>query len=325
MQLDYHNQPMFSIFALLRTNEMIELKIVNETNKLNAVVLGTAASSGPVPTLYQAYDPKSKQHILAGTYPTESDMLAEMDEVAKVFGKYDVKVYRPETLDGVNQIFSRDIAFVVDDKFVIPNVLEDRKAEFEAIQYIVSQVLPDLIVEMPAHTRAEGGDVMPWNEYLFVGYSEQEDFEKYTVSRTNRAGLDFLASAFPNRKVHGFELCKSDEDPKQNALHLDCCFQPIGHNQAIIFPEGFKNQSDVELLISIFGEENLIEISREEMYEMCSNVFSISPEVIISEKGFVRLNAELRKRGFTVEEVNYSEISKQEGLLRCSTMPLNRI
>ena len=121
-----------------------------------------------------------------------------------------------------------------------------------------------------------------------------------------------------------FELNKSDEDPKMNALHLDCCFQPIGRNQAIIFKEGFKNPSDVEKLQDIFGAENMIEITRDEMYQMNSNVFSISPEVIISERGFTRLNDELRRRGFTVEEVKYSEISKQEGLLRCSTMPLNR-
>jgi N-dimethylarginine dimethylaminohydrolase len=58
---------------------------------------------------------------------------------------------------------------------------------------------------------------------------------------------------------------------------------------------------------------------------MNSNIFSISPEVIISEKGFNRLNNELRKRGFTVEEVSYAEISKMEGLLRCSTLPLRRV
>jgi N-dimethylarginine dimethylaminohydrolase len=32
----------------------------------------------------------------------------------------------------------------------------------------------------------------------------------------------------------------------------------------------------------------------------------------------------LRKKGFIVEEVSYAEISKQEGLLRCTTMPLIR-
>ena len=57
---------------------------------------------------------------------------------------------------------------------------------------------------------------------------------------------------------------------------------------------------------------------------MNSNIFSISEKVIVSEKGFTRLNNELRNRGFFVEEIQYSKIAKMEGLLRCSTMPLKR-
>ena len=57
---------------------------------------------------------------------------------------------------------------------------------------------------------------------------------------------------------------------------------------------------------------------------MNSNIFSISEDVIISETGFSRLNNQLRKRGFFVEEVPYSEIGKMSGLFRCSTLPLLR-
>lgn len=57
---------------------------------------------------------------------------------------------------------------------------------------------------------------------------------------------------------------------------------------------------------------------------MNSNIFSIAPDVVISDKSFTRLNNWLREHGFTVEEVPYQEIAKQEGLLRCSTMPLIR-
>jgi N-dimethylarginine dimethylaminohydrolase len=60
------------------------------------------------------------------------------------------------------------------------------------------------------------------------------------------------------------------------------------------------------------------------MYDMNSNVFSISPEVVVSEQNFTRLNAQLRNWGFTVEEIPYAETAKMEGLLRCSTLPLRR-
>ena len=303
---------------------MMKIKVRNETAKLKAVVVGIANDFGGTPKVDECYDPKSRAHVKAGTYPTIAACVKEMDALVTVFKKYNIKVYRPQNIKGLNQIFSRDIAFAIEDKLVIPNIIEDRKEEADAIVDVLTQIDEEDIIKMPVIARAEGGDVMPWNEYIFVGYSEKEDFEHYTVARTNKAGVDFLATSFPNKIVKGFELNKSDDDPRENALHLDCCFQPIGENMAIMYKGGFKHTADVEFLVNYFGEQNIIEVNKEEMYNMNSNVFSISEEVIISEKGFTRLNEYLRKRGFTVEEVPYAEIAKMEGLLRCSTMPLIR-
>ena len=177
---------------------------------------------------------------------------------------------------------------------------------------------------MPQQARAEGGDIVPWNEFIFVGYSEEEDFNRYRVARTNKEGVQFLEKEFPKKKVKSFELKKSDEKPRENALHLDCCFQPLGTRNAIMYKDGFKNNEDVDFLINLFGEENIILINQEEMYNMNSNIFSISENIAVSDKGFTRLNTELRNRGFIVEEIQYSEIAKMEGLLRCSTIPLKR-
>ena len=303
---------------------MIKLNIHNETAALQVMVVGIAKNMGGVPSIEKCFDPKSKEHVLAGTYPKEKDCIKEMDALVKVLDKYNIKVCRPENIEGLNQIFTRDIAFVIDDKLVIPNIIKNREKETAGIEKILNQIAKEDIIKMPKGARAEGGDVIPWNEYIFVGYSEKEDFEKYTVARTNKAGLEFLETSFPNKIVKGFELNKSDDNPKDNALHLDCCFQPIGKNMAIMYKGGFKHQADVDFLINYFGEENIIEVTKEEMYNMNSNVFSISEKVIISEKGFIRLNNELRKRGFIVEEIHFSEIAKMEGLLRCSTIPLIR-
>lgn len=302
----------------------LSILVKDETAPLEAVVLGIAQDFGGEPSLEEAYDPKSKEHIKAGTFPVEKDLITEMAAFNAIFEKYNVDVYRPENIENYNQIFSRDIAFVIDEKFIVPNILEDRAREFEAISKVVDQIDSDLVVKMPQGARVEGGDVMPWDDCIFVGVSNEEDFEKYTCARTNYEGVAFLQKSFPERTVVSFELNKSDIEPRDNALHLDCCFQPIGKNQAVIYPGGFKNQEDVQFLVDYFGEENIIKITREEMYDMNSNLFSISPEVIVSEKGFTRLNEELRRRGFTVEEIPYAEIAKMEGLLRCSTLPLRR-
>jgi N-dimethylarginine dimethylaminohydrolase len=303
---------------------MLRLQIQNETAELKAVLVGIADDFGGTPALEDCYDPKSKQHVLEGTYPTEEDCSAELDALTQIFENHEVQVLRPENIKGVNQIFSRDIAFAIEDKFVLPNIIEQRRGETPALDELLQMIDPRLVISMPSEARAEGGDVMPWDEFVFVGYSEAKDFQTFTSARTNRAGLEFLISMFPNKQVVGFELMKSDENPRDNALHLDCCFQPIGNGKAILYKGGFKHSKDIKFLENYFGKENIIYISQDEMYEMYTNVFSISEDVIISEIGFTRLNQELRKIGFTVEEIPYAETSKMGGLLRCSTMPLVR-
>lgn len=303
---------------------MIQLNVNNETTKLRAVVLGTAQSNGLVPNIEDCYDPKSVQHVLAGTYPKEEDMIKEMEAVAKVLEKYNVKVFRPKVIENYNQIFSRDIAFVIDDKFIKANILPDRDQEIEAISHVISKIDPNKILKLPEECHVEGGDVMPWNDYIFVGTYSGEDYATHITARTNIDAVIALQELFPEKTVKSFELRKDNTNPRENALHLDCCFQPIGKDKAILHKNGFLVEKEYEWLVNFFGKENIFEITKEEMYNMNSNVFSISEQVIITEQNFTRLNAWLRKNGFTVEEVPYAEIAKQEGLLRCSTMPLIR-
>jgi len=180
------------------------------------------------------------------------------------------------------------------------------------------------VVRPPEEVHIEGGDVMPWNEYIFIGTYKGSDYKDYITARTNMQGVNYIKELFPNKIVKEFDLVKSKIEPRDNALHLDCCFQPVGTNKGIIYKSGFREEADYMFLVNLFGKENLFHIEREEMYHMNSNVFSIAPDVVVSEKNFTRLNNWLRENGFTVEEIPYAEIAKQEGLLRCSTLPLIR-
>lgn len=304
---------------------MIPIRILNETGQLKSVILGIAHSNGPTPLAEDAYDPKSLEHILAGTYPLEKDMVLEMDAFNLVLEKHGVKVYRPELILDYNQIFTRDIGFVINDYFIKANILPDRDREYAAIQYIVDQIDPDKVLIPPQEVHIEGGDVIVWNDYLFIGTYSLPDYSLIQTARTNKAGVDYIKKMFPHKVVKAFDLIKSTQEARDNALHLDCCFQPIGIDKGIIYKDGFLNIADYQYLRDLFGVENLFHITRDEMYEMNSNVFSISPNVIVTEKNFTRLNQWLKNQGFTVEEIPYAEISKQEGLLRCSTLPLERM
>ena len=303
---------------------MLSLKVTNETSRLRAVVLGTAISNGPVPLIEEAYDPKSIEHIKAGTYPLEADMVNEMEAVAEIFKKYNVEVFRPKLIPNYNQIFARDIAFVVDNKFIKANILPDREQELEALQDVINLIHPDHIITPPEEVHIEGGDVMLFNNHIFIGTYKGADYSSHITARTNVQGVKFIKELFPDKIVKEFDLAKSNVEPRDNALHLDCCFQPVGKDKAIIYKDGFREESDYLYLVNLFGESNLFHISREEMYNMNSNIFSIDENIVISEVKFLRLNTWLRSKGVIVEEVPYAEISKQEGLLRCSTMPLIR-
>src|SRR5690606_20883282 len=220
---------------------MINLNIIDEIAKLRAVILGRAESNGPVPKLENAYDPKSAEHIKAGTYPKDEDMVKEMEAVAAVFEKYDIKVYRPHSIKDYNQIFSRDIAFVIEDKFIIANILEDRSMEIEAIEDVIKQIDPSKIIEFPEDAHIEGGDVMQWGDYIFVGTYYGDDYAGFITARTNLNAVRHIQKLFPHKKVKSFNLKKSNTVADENALHLDCVFQPLGKGKAIIHKEGFLN------------------------------------------------------------------------------------
>ena len=303
----------------------MKLNIKNETGRLKSVVLGQPKSIGPVPTLEESYDAKSYYSIENGIYPKEEDIIAEMTAFEKVLKKYDVEVFRPNIIKDYNQVFARDVAFVIEDKMIISNVIKDRADEQEAYRKIFEKVEWRKIINLPETAHIEGGDVIVWDDFLFVGTCFSEDYRNYKTARTNEYAIEILKEYFPKKRIIDLDLKKNDKVPYQGVLHLDCTFNPIGKDKCIIYKDGFIDESDYQLIIDIFGEENCFHITPEEMFEMYPNIFSISPEVVVSDETFTRMNDFLRNEwGFTVEEIPYREISKMGGLLRCSTMPLVR-
>ena len=303
----------------------MKLNIKNETGKLKSVVLGQPKSMGPIPTLEESYDAKSYHSIEHNIYPKEEDIISEVSAFEAVLKKYDVEVLRPAIIKDYNQVFARDVAFVIEDKMIISNVIKDREDEQEAYRKIFEKVEWRKIINLPETAHIEGGDVIVWNDYLFIGTCYSEDYRSFKTARTNEYAIEILKEYFPKKRIIDLDLKKNDKIPYEGILHLDCTFNPIGKDKCIIYKNGFVDESDYELIVDIFGEENCFNITDEEMFEMNPNIFSISPEVVVSDHTFTRMNRHLRDVwGFTVEEIPYREVSKMGGLLRCSTMPLVR-
>jgi ddaH family protein len=303
----------------------MKLNINNETGRLKSVVLGQPVSMGADPTLEESYDAKSYYTIQQGVYPKEEDIINEMTEFEKVLRKYDVEVIRPDIIKDYNQVFARDVAFVIEDKMILSNLIPDRADEQEAYSKIFEQVEWRKIINLPDTAHIEGGDVIVWNDFLFIGTCFSEDYRNFKTARTNEYAIEILKEYFPKKRIIDLELKKNDTVPYEGILHLDCTFNPVGKDKCIIYKDGFVDESDYRLILDIFGEENCFHVTKEEMFEMNPNIFSISPEVVVSDAAFTRMNRHLQDVwNIKVEEIPYREISKMGGLLRCSTMPLVR-
>ena len=303
----------------------MKLNINNETGRLKSVVLGQPVSMGSDPTLEESYDAKSYHTIQQGVYPKEEDIINEMTEFEKVLKKYDVEVIRPDIIKDYNQVFARDVAFVIEDKMILSNLIPDRADEQEAYSKIFEQVEWRKIINLPDTAHIEGGDVIVWNDFLFIGTCFSEDYRNFKTARTNEYAIEILKEYFPKKRIIDLELKKNDTVPYEGILHLDCTFNPVGKDKCIIYKDGFVDESDYRLILDIFGEENCFHVTKEEMFEMNPNIFSISPEVVVSDAAFTRMNRHLQDVwNIKVEEIPYREISKMGGLLRCSTMPLVR-
>ena len=171
----------------------------------------------------------------------------ELDAFVEILEAHGVQVLRPTPIPNLNQIFTRDVGVTLCDKFIRSSMIPERAPEWDGISSLCSHITPENTLTPPAGVRLEGGDIMPMSDEIWMGYSEDEDFNIYKTSRTNRAAIHWLQEQFPQAKIRAFELSKSDKNPYANALHLDCCICPLSNGHAIFHPEGMKNPEDITL------------------------------------------------------------------------------
>ncbi len=303
----------------------MKLSINDETSRLKSVLLGNAKNIEKTPTIHQTYDPSSIINLKRGTYPEKSDLVKELKSYKKSLELNGVDVYELDNVPNCNQIFARDIGFVIEDYFFISNILPLRIKEINGLNSIIKKIDNSKIIKLDSNIHIEGGDIILDNDYIFIGYYNKDDYKRHITARTNLNAVKFLQEKFSNKKIKAFELRKSITDPSKNALHLDCCFQPLGDSLAVISKGGFANLKDYEWLIKYYGKENVLDLSNKEMSLMMCNFLSISKNEVISDIRFTKLNTWLKSKKIKTIEINLKETSKQGGLFRCATLPLQRL
>ena len=200
------------------------------------------------------------------------------------------------------QVFTRDIGFTLGQTiFVAEMASEVRKGE----ENVLKQWLEDEEISYYnlIGDRIEGGDVVIDREMVYIGLS----------NRTNQNAVNHLQSLLTQFNVIAVPF-------KERYLHLDCVFNVISPDVALIFSDAFAKK-EIELFKSRY---ELIEVTEEEQFTLGTNVLGIGNKKILSLPVNKEVNKQLRNKGFEVIEVDITEIIKSGGSFRCCTLPILR-
>jgi N-dimethylarginine dimethylaminohydrolase len=291
--------------------------IEDELSPLELVVVGTSIDRGNL----ELYNATVSLYDQMGNAPSDDDLNAQVEGLCRVLEHFGIEVVRPENVPGVLQTFVRDLGVVIGDVLVWCNPKKQkRRVEQEGLRNAIAEFESIKTISVPSEIGIEGGDIVLLKGRVLVGIGTDPE-----NARTSHGAADFLRKVFPNREVIPIEINASDksgDNPRKHVLHLDCAFQPLGNGHGVFFEQGFKRRP--EPILDLIGEKNLIQVSADEMFHLWPNLFSISPESVLSAPSFTRLNNKIRALGLNVIEVPYEEVAKLGGLFRCSTLPLRR-
>jgi len=271
---------------------------------------------------YTEYDVLKKVILCQPQYMTIRDVINEVQKHFKEEGidvekavqqhnqfvetlrQHDIEVYLlPYHKKFPEQVFTRDIGFTLGETIFVADMASNiRNGE----ENILKQWLEDENISyynIMGH-QIEGGDVIIDRDTIYIGLS----------NRTNQEAIDHLRDLLNKQ----FEIVSIDFPEKY--LHLDCVFNIVGPETAIIYPEALTKE-EIHMLSKKY---DLIEVTEEEQFTLGTNVLSIGNKKIISLPVNTGVNEQLRQRGFEVIEVDITEIIKSGGSFRCCTLPLER-
>lgn len=245
--------------------------------------------------------------------PVEKEYLEQQKQLLAILKKYNVEVIMLNKCeDAKYQMFTRDPFIVIDNKLIISYMKENiRRAEINTIKEYLNKIDNSMKIFLHKDTFIEGGDIIVHKNIIFIGQNG---------NRTNEQGLKFLKKTFePKYKVIPLFMI----NPNKNIpwIHLDCLFNPLSSDTAIIYKNGFKEES-FNILKKLFT--NLIYINDKEQSELATNVFSLGNKTIIMQKRHNELIKKIKNYGFSVEIMDRYETIKELGYTRCLTCPLER-
>ncbi|MGJ8581129.1 MAG: arginine deiminase family protein, partial [Psychromonas sp.] len=108
---------------------------------------------------------------------------------------------------------------------------------------------------------------------------------------------------------------------KPEYLHLDMIFNIVGEKTAVTYYDGLPTAFQEYLDKAGY---DLIKIEEAGVFKHFCNLQALGNKKVISLATNIKVNQALRDRGFTVFELNSTEILKTGGGPHCMTFPVRR-
>ncbi|UFQ99799.1 N-dimethylarginine dimethylaminohydrolase [Streptomyces sp. Go40/10] len=205
------------------------------------------------------------------------------------------------------QHYPRDLAFAVDHVLFRARLnSEHRLAETDAL---TDPALGLRLVDLTRGT-IEGGDVLlPDTGRVLVGLSEETSLDGAVAFQEALARHGVDREVVPvHFKVKGI-------------VHLDDHLAVVAPGTALIHREAFT--ADQNRWFDAHFDD-LVPVTDAEARAVQVNVLAIAPTTIVVAAGSDRIAAALTARGLEVLTVDYGEVTRIPGSLRCTTLPLLR-
>lgn len=269
----------------------------NEYDQLKQVVV--------TPPTYMRID-----HVINETQKYYQDTNIDIDKALsqhhyfiKVLQDHGVDVLEIEPTSALNeQVFTRDIGVTIGNQVIVAEMATEQR-EQETVylkQFLAERSFPYQEIHLGS---IEGGDVLIDQQTIWVGISQ----------RTTEKAVQSLKKLLPDYRIEPIHLA-------DGILHLDCTFNILSPEVALIYPNGMVEQD----YHKIKSHYQCINVDQTEQFTLGTNILSIEEGKVISLPENKQTNTKLREADFEVIEVPFNEIIKSGGSFRCCTMPIYR-
>jgi N-dimethylarginine dimethylaminohydrolase len=204
-------------------------------------------------------------------------------------------------------VFARDPCFAVGETLFVGGMRDAwRHPETGGLRELRARV--GKVVDLSGDEAAiEGGDVMVLDggARALVGMNQH----------TNEVGFRRFASALAASGVQTIRV-------PHEALHLDCCLTLLPNGGALYAADRLPAAS-VAILRQSFRELTPLDPD-EAAVHLAANVFWLDERRVVSSAAVPKTNDFLRKKGYEVTELDFSDLVALWGSFRCVVCPLER-